>query len=135
MKQEFSKKNIKKYVASICKINAEKIEGDLNGQGLAIKREETYEIEKIKDKSFNLRFLCKVYIDPEALFCADLEYEVYYEFTHNVDKNFIDDNIDVLLRPLGNEVSYFTSTLSKMFTNVYFVTPPVIKTGKDNAKK
>jgi|SRR5665647_703036 len=135
MKQDFSRENIKKYQTSLCKINAEKIDRDPDGDRLSIKREDKYEIKDLNNNIFTLRLFSKVYAEPEALFCIYLEYEINYEFTHEVDKKFIKKNIDELLHPLGSDVSYLTSTLSKMLTNSYFIMPPSITIEKEKAKK
>lgn len=135
MKQDFSRENVKKYQTTLCKINAEKIEREPESDSLSIKREDHYEIKDLVDNIFTLRLFSKVHVEPEALFCIYLEYEINYEFTHKVDKKFIEKNSEELLHPLGSDVSYLTSTLSKMFTDSYFIMPPSITIRKEKAKK
>jgi hypothetical protein len=127
MRNEFNPKSIKKANLYLYKINAEKIEKNQQGEdGFNVKRSDKYEVLDINDSNFSLKFVSKVFVDPEALFCIDLEYRANFEFSHKIDKKFIDKNINELLYPIGGEMSYITSTLTKALTDHYIVMPPII---------
>lgn len=108
------------------KVSAEKVDKEPETDHLSVKRVDKYEIIDLNENKLTLKLFSNVFVEPEALFCIFLEYAINYEFIHNIDKKFVENNIDELLHPLGGEVSYMTSTLSKMFTNTYFVMPPSI---------
>lgn len=134
MKREFDPGNVKTIETTLCKINAERIEKDPAGIKLAVKKEDKYKILDLKENTFSLKLDCKVYVDPESLFCIYLEYRINYELSHKVDKKFIEQNAEELLYPLGSEVSYVTSTLTKLLTDNYFIMPPTISIDSEEKK-
>ena len=89
----------------------------------------------LKENAFSLKLDSKVFVEPEALFCIYLEYRINYEFSHKVATKFIEKNIEEILHPVGSEVSYVTSTLTKFLTNNYFIMPPTITIGQEKNKK
>ena len=76
--------------------------------------------KSLNDGVFSLKLISKVFVEPQALFSINLEYRASFEFSHKVDKKFIDKNVNELLRPIGSEMSYVTSTLTKAITDHYF---------------
>ena len=135
MKQDFDSNNVKKLEITLCKVNAERIENDPSGTRLSVKREDKYEILNLKENTFSLKLNSKVFVEPEALFCIYLEYRINYEFSHKVDRKFIEKNVEEILHPLGNDVSYVTSTLTKFLTDNYFIMPPSITIEQEKTKK
>lgn len=135
MKQDFDSNNVKKFEIILCKVNAERIEKDPSGTRLTVKREEEYEILDLKENTCSLKLSSKVFVEPEALFCIYLEYRINYEFSHKVDAKFIEKNIEEIFHPVGSEVSYVTSTLTKFLTDNYFIMPPTITIEKEKSKK
>ena len=134
MKRDFDSDNVKKFEVTLCKANAERIEKDPSGTRLTVKREDKYEILDLKENTFSLRLNSKVFVEPEALFCIYLEYRINYEFSHKVDTKFIEKNIEEILHPVGSEVSYVTSTLTKFLTDNYFIMPPTITIEQEKGK-
>lgn len=135
MKQEFDSNNVKKFDITLVKINAERVENNPTENRLTVKREDKYDILDIKENIFSLKLNAKVFVEPEALFCIYLEYRINYEFNHKVDKKFIEKNVEEILHPVGSEVSYVTSTLTKFLTDNYFIMPPTITIEQEKSKK
>jgi len=135
MKRAFDSNNVKKFEITLCKVNAEKIIKKLTGPRLAVTQADKYEILDLKENIFSLKLNSKVSVEPEALFCIYLEYRINYEFTHKVDTKFIEKNVEEILRPVGSEVSYVTSTLTKFLTDNYFIMPPTITIEQEKNKK
>lgn len=134
MKQDFDPKNVKKLEIVLCKVNAERIEKTPPEIDLAIKREDNYSILDQKEDSFSLKLNSEIFVEPEALFYICLEYRINYELSHKVTKEFIENNIEIILQPAGSEISYMISTLTKFFTHNYFVMPPTIFIKRENSK-
>jgi len=126
MKRKFDRNNIKKMYFHLYKVNAEKIDKEPNGEGVYIHRSDKYEILDLNDYTFSLKIISKVFIEPEALFCINLEYKANFELSHKVDEAFIKKNANELLNPIGSEMSYIISTLTKAITDSYFIMPPMI---------
>jgi hypothetical protein len=97
--------------------NAEKIEKKPSSTKFTITRVDKYEILEIKENAFSLKLNSSIFIDPEALFRVNLEHQIKYEFTHEIDTKFIENNLEEIFHPVGSEVSYITSTLTKFLTD------------------
>lgn len=126
MKKKFNSESIKKSQFVLQKISAERIDALPNTEGFTIKRSDKFEILALNSNNVTLKLISKVYVDPEAMFFICFEYKASFEFDHKIDKSFIDKNIDEILLPLGSEMSYTTSTLTKLLVDHYFIMPPII---------
>ncbi|GEM_PF-1011920 len=133
--KDFNSNNVKQFEIKLCKVIAERIEKKPHGTKLAISREHEYNILDLKENSFSLKLNSKIFLEPEALFCINLEHIINYAFAHKVDAKFIEDNVEEIFRPVGSEVSYITSTLTKFLTDNYFIMPPTITMEQEKGKK
>lgn len=130
MRKKFSGENVKRTSTSLKNVCAERID-TLPGDSFIIKRSDKYEILDLKENSVTLKLISKVFAEPESLFNICLEYKANMEFTHKIDKGFVEKYINEILSPMGSDISYTISTLTKMLVDEYFIMPPIVSIDKE----
>ena len=130
MKKKFSLDNIIRTQITLNSVSAERIDAN-DGESFVIKRSDKYEILDLNEKTVSLKLIAKVFAEPEILFKICLEYKASFEFNHKIDKAFVEKNIDDILLPLGSDISYTISTLTKMLVDEYFIMPPIVSIDRD----
>lgn len=126
MENKFSPENIKKANINLIKVHAEKIETELQNIEFTIKRSDKYEILEMRPNGVSLKFTSEVSVEPEALFTIAFEYKAVFEFNHKIDAKFVENNINDMLQPIGNETSYIISTMTKLMNDTYIIIPPIV---------
>lgn len=130
MKKKFSMENLKRTSMILKNVSAERIDA-LPGESFLIKRSDKYEILELKENAVTLKLISRVSMEPESLFEICLEYKASLEFKHKIDKSFIEKNIDDMLQPLGSDISYMISTLTKLLVDEYIIMPPIVSIDKE----
>lgn len=126
MENKFSPENIKKANINLVKLHAEKIETELQNIEFTIKRSDKYEILAMRSNGVSLKFSSEVSVEPKALFTISFEYKADFEFNHDIDTSFVVSNINDILQPIGNEISYIISTMTKLINDTYIIIPPIV---------
>lgn len=123
-------KNIKDTIKGrriyLSKINAKKIEKKTEPTPVELIQDSMYKILENKEENVTIQVNTKVYMKPEALFDIEIEHIIEYIFKDVISDMEIEESIDELLNPLGSEVSFIISAISKDMLNTRIILPPKI---------
>ncbi|WP_303862009.1 hypothetical protein [Alkalibaculum bacchi] len=89
-----------------------------------IKQKHNYEIILHSTDELSIRFMSKIFVEPEGLFEIETEHVLTYGLDEAVTEMEVKENIIKLLSPLGSEISYLISTVIKEMIGVRIVLPP-----------
>ncbi|MDD4779356.1 MAG: hypothetical protein PHT02_01945 [Tissierellia bacterium] len=117
------------------KIKAMRIDEKPEKNTVNISQDTEYEIIENNEKKLVIELKTKTFIEPEALFCIEMEYVIEYMLKDLIGDKEIKDNINTLLSPLGNEISFLISILTNEMINSRVILPPAIALNEEKKDK
>ncbi|NLJ57677.1 MAG: hypothetical protein GX339_02410 [Tissierellia bacterium] len=124
MKNKDIKDNIKLRRFYLRKIEATRIDKNPEQETLKMFQKAKYEILENKGEKVLIKLSTEIVVEPETLFSIKAEHIIEYILKGPVSNEEIEENIDILLSPLGSELSYIISTISKEMINTRIILPP-----------
>lgn len=112
------------------KINVEEIINNFDEEDVNYKLNVAYKIVENNDGVVNIKVKVNSNFIPDFLFKAAMDFNVIVEYEKKVDNKDIIENIGDIIYPIGSEVSYLLSTITKSMSDMPLILPPVI----DNIK-
>ncbi|HHZ01978.1 MAG TPA: hypothetical protein GX396_03410 [Tissierellia bacterium] len=123
-------KDIKDIVKSrryyLNKIEAKRIDKKPD-EAIKMSQQTEYEIIENKDGKLSIKLNTKIFMEPESLFSIKTEHIIEYMLEEPISNEEVEKNIDILLNPLGGELSYIISTISKEMINTRIILPPKLE--------
>lgn len=117
------------------KINAIKIDEKPEKNTVNISQDTEYKIIENSEKKLLIELKTKTFIEPESLFCIEMEYVIEYMLKDSISDKEIKENINTLLSPLGNEISFLISVLTSEMINSRVILPPAIVLNEEKKDK
>lgn len=117
------------------KIEARKIDKEPEQDIVDITQETEYEIIENNEKTLSIELKTKTFIEPEALFCIEMEHVIEYILKDTISEKDVRENINALLSPLGNEISFLISVLTREMINTRVILPPSIVLNEEKKAK
>lgn len=112
-------------------LNAKRIEKSPEGRKLNIEGKAKGEIVKLDGEKCLIRLSNNIEVVPSSLFSIFVEFYAEYIFNEKIDIKILNENLEVLLNPIGNEMSFLISFITEKMTNNYIILPPGLLTKLD----
>lgn len=113
------------------KIIANKIEKRPDTKEIKIAQEIKHSILNNNNEHLTININIKTFLEPEALFSIELEYIIEFKLNNALRNDEVKKNINKLISPLGQEVSYTISSITKEMLGTPIVLPPKLKITTD----
>ena len=130
MKNDSISENIKSSRFYLNKIVANRIKEEPVKKRYNILQKVYYEILKKEKDNITIKVITETFVEPDELFHIKLEHIVDYMLKKEMSDIEVKENINKLLSPLGPEVSYIVSSITKKMLGVHLVLPPHLKIEK-----
>ncbi len=127
MKNEDLIKKIRLRRMYLDKIEARRIDKKAEPSNIKLVQDSEYQILENSEEKTSIKLNTKIYVDPQALLDIEVDYMIEYMFKEFISDKEIHESIDVLISPIGNEISHIVSFITKeMFDNRVILPPRII---------
>ena len=89
-----------------------------------------YDILKNTKDHLSIKVTTETFVDPEDLFYIKLEHIADFKLKKEISNKEVETNINELISPLGEEVSYIVASITKKMIGVHLILPPGLKIEK-----
>lgn len=86
-----------------------------------------YSIVENTDETLTIRLVADIIFEPKVLFELNIEYLIQISLNEPLSEAEIISNIDTLLTPVGNEISYLVGFMSDKMLDQPLIIPPTIE--------
>lgn len=124
MKEDNIINNIKRRKYYLNMIHAKKIDEKPEYDSAKVLQKTEYEILENKDDKLSMKISTKIFMEPEAFFSIEMEHIIEYILKYPISNTEVEKAIDILVKPLGSEISFLVSSITKEMLNTRVILPP-----------